>query len=424
MQKDNVVEFKNPGEHQHDLLTEVLRQGAQQLLIAAVNAEVEQFLEANSSAKTPEGNSRFVRNGYLPEREIQTGIGEIPVKMPRVRDRAFVKDGVRFGSSIVPKYLRRSGDMNELLPLLYLKGLTTNDFIEALTPLVGDNAKNLSPGVISRLKAKWETEYHSWRKRDLSDKHYVYWWADGINLQARMEDSKDCVLVIMGVNLYGEKELIAIEDGYRESKTSWLTLMHDLKERGLTKAPALAVGDGALGFWGALNEAFPRVQHQRCWFHKMGNVLDKLPKSQQSKAKSMLQDIWMAETREAAYKAFDKFIEAFALKYTKATECLLKDKEELLTFYDYPAEHWPHLRTTNPIESTFATVRHRTKKVKNCFSRTTILTMVFKLAESAQKRWNRLRGFQKLSEVIQGVKFIDGVKPSHKQEPVNQKVAA
>ena len=227
---------------------------------------------------------------------------------------------MRFGSSIVPKYLRRSGDMNELLPLLYLKGLSTNDFIEALTPLVGDNAKNLSPGVISRLKAKWETEYQDWRKQDLSDKPYVYWWADGINLQARMEDSKDCVLVIMGVNLYGEKELIAIEDGYRESKASWLPLMSDLKERGLTTAPALAVGDGALGFWGALDEAFAQVQHQRCWFHKMGNVLDKLPKSQQSKAKSMLQDIWMAETREDAYKAFDKFIETFTLKYTKACE--------------------------------------------------------------------------------------------------------
>lgn len=252
----------------------------------------------------------------------------------------------------------------------------------------------------------------------------MYWWADGINLQARMEDSKDCVLVIMGVNLYGEKELIAIEDGYRESKESWLTLMNDLKGRGLTKSPAIAVGDGALGFWGALNESFPKVRHQRCWFHKMGNVLDKLPKSQQSKAKSMLQDIWMAATREDAYKAFDKFIEIFELKYVKATDCLLKDKEELLTFYDYPAEHWPHLRTTNPIESTFATVRHRTKKVKNCFSRTTILTMVFKLSESAQKRWNRLRGFKKLGEVVRGVKFIDGVKAEDNQESVNQRIAA
>ena len=344
--------------------------------------------------------------------------------MPRVRDRAFVKDGVRFGSSIVPKYLRRSGDMNELLPLLYLKGLSTNDFIEALTPLVGDKAKNLSPGVISRLKSKWEVEYQAWRKRDLSGKHYVYWWADGINLQARMEDSKDCVLVIMGTNLYGEKELLAIEDGYLESKRSWLTLINDLKAHGLRKAPVLAVGDGALGFWSALNEAFPSTQHQRCWFHKMGNVLDKLPKSQQAKAKSMLQDIWMAATRDEAYKAFDKFVETFELKYPKATECLQKDKEQLLTFYDYPAEHWPHLRTTNPIESTFATVRHRTKKVKNCFSRTTILTMVFKLSESAQKRWHRLRGFQKLGAVIEGVKFTDGIRVDEQQQTANQRIAA
>jgi len=410
MNKDTVVTFENPAEFKHDLLTEVIRQGAHQLLAAAVKAEVEEFLASYADQQSLDGKSRFVRNGYLPERNIQTGVGEVAVKVPRVRDRAFVKDGVKFGSSIIPKYLRRSGDMNELLPLLYLKGLSTNDFAEALVPLIGDKAKEISPGVISRLKAKWETEYQDWRKRDLTGKHYVYWWADGINLQARMEASKDCVLVIMGVNTYGEKELIAIEDGYHESKESWLTLMNDLKERGLTQAPIVAVGDGALGFWGALNEEFPAVRHQRCWFHKMGNVLDKLPKSQQSQAKSDLQDIWMSATRDEAYKAFDRFINTYKLKYPKACECLLKDKEELLTFYDFPAEHWPHMRTTNPIESTFATVRHRTKKVKNCFSRTTILTMVFKLSQSAQKRWNRLRGFKQLGEVVRGVKFVDGLK--------------
>lgn len=424
MTKDNVVAFENPAEFKHDLLTEVIRQGAHQLLAAAIKVEVEQFLADYAEHVTDEGKPRFVRNGYLPERHIQTGIGDVAVKVPRVRDRAFVKDGIRFGSTIIPKYLRRSGDMNELLPLLYLKGLSTNDFVEALKPLVGDKAKNLSPGVISRLKAKWEREHQAWRKRDLTGKRYVYWWADGINLQARMEDSKDCVLVIMGVNVYGEKELLAIEDGYRESKESWMALMNDLKDRGLTQPAELAVGDGALGFWGALTEAFPSTRHQRCWFHKMGNVLDKLPKSQQSQAKAALQDIWMAGTREDAYQAFDHFVKQYKLKYPKAVECLVKDKEELLTFYDFPAEHWSHLRTTNPIESTFATVRHRTKKVKNCFSRTTILTMVFKLCQSAQKRWNRLRGFKQLGEVTKGVKFVDGIKLSEEQPLTDQRSAA
>lgn len=424
MSKDNVVTFENPAEFKHDLLTEVIRQGAHQLLAAAVKSEVEQFLLDYADHKTDDGKLRFVRNGYLPEREIQTGIGTIAVQVPRVRDRAFVKDGIRFGSSIIPKYLRRSGDMNELLPLLYLKGLSTNDFVEALTPLVGDKAKNLSPNVISRLKTKWEEEYNTWRKRDLSGNHYVYWWADGIYLQARMEDSKDCVLIIMGVNLYGEKELLAIEDGYRESKESWKVLMNDLKNRGLTEAPEIAVGDGALGFWGALSELFPSTRHQRCWFHKMGNVLDKLPKSQQAQAKAALQDIWMAATRKEANEAFDGFIEKYELKYTKAVECLVKDREALLTFYDFPAEHWQHLRTTNPIESTFATVRHRTKKVKNCFSRTTILTMVFKLSESAGKRWNRLRGFKRLGEVIRGVKFVDGIKQAEQEKLTDDRIAA
>lgn len=420
MRKDNVIELKKP-ETVNDLLTEVLRSGARKLLAAAVNAEVEEFLSQHNQS---DAKARFVRNGYLPEREIQTGIGNVTVQVPRLRDRKSASDGIRFGSSVIPKYLRRSGSMNELLPLLYLKGVSTNDFVEALTPLVGEEAKNLSPGVISRLKAAWEDEYNDWRKRDLSRERYVYFWADGIHLQARMEDSVECVLVIVGVTERGNKELLTIEGGHRESKESWRTVLNDLKNRGLTKAPKLAVGDGALGFWGALTETYGNTRHQRCWFHKMGNVLDKLPKSVQAIAKSQLQDIWMSETRESAYKAFDHFIKLYEAKHYKATECLLKDKEELLAFYDFPAEHWAHIRTSNPIESTFATVRHRTYKSKGCFSRTTILTMVFKLCESAQKRWNRLRGFNYLADVIRGVKFTNGIRQEGEKGSVNERVAA
>jgi putative transposase len=419
MGKDNVIELKKP-ETINDLLTEVLRSGARKLLAAAVDAEVEEFLSQHNSGA---GVARFVRNGYLPEREIQTGIGDVTVQVPRVRDRVNAADGIRFGSSVIPKYLRRSGSMNELLPLLYLKGISSNDFVEALKPLVGDEAKNLSPGVISRLKVAWEDEYQAWRKRDLSGKRYVYFWADGIHLQARLEDSVECVLVIIGVTEQGNKELLTIEGGHRESKESWLSVLQDLKNRGLKKGPKLAIGDGALGFWGALTEAYGKTRHQRCWFHKMGNVLDKLPKSLQAKAKSQLQDIWMCDTREAAYKAFDHFVAMYEAKHFKATECLLKDKEELLAFYDFPAEHWTHIRTSNPIESTFATVRHRTYKSKGCFSRTTILTMVFKLCESAQKRWNRLRGFNYLADVIRDVKFTDGVRQKVKNGSVNERAA-
>jgi len=424
MKKTSVVQFKNPEEFKHDLLTEVLRTGAQQLITLAVQSELEEFISQHAHEETSDGKSRFVRNGYLPVRAIQTGIGEVDVKVPRVRDRAFEKDGVCFGSSIIPKYLRRSGDMTELLPLLYLKGLSTSDFSEALVPLVGKDAKNISPGVISRLKTKWETEYEDWGKRDLKNKKYVYLWADGIYLSARMEDAKSCVLVIIGVTPEGKKELLAIEDGFRESKDSWQSLLRNLKDRGLTCGPELAVGDGALGFWGALEEEYPEARHQRCWFHKMGNVLDKLPKSLQPKAKASLQEIWMSATREDAYKAFGQFINDHKLKYPKSVACLEKDKEKLLAFYDFPAEHWGHLRTTNPIESTFATVRHRTRKSKGCFSRTTILTMVFKLTESAEKRWRRLRGFERLGEVIEGVKFIDGIREDELEKVVQNEIAA
>lgn len=422
--KDNVVALNNPSENTvEDMLTEIAREGACKMLAAALNQEVSDFLTKHIHHRTESGNARFVRNGYLPERTIQTGIGDIEVKQGRIRDRAKADDDITFRSSIIPPYLRRSKSIDKLLPVLYLRGISTGDFQSALAPIVGDNAKNLSPNVISKLKSSWEFEYQAWNKRDLSLRHYVYWWADGIYLQARMEDSKDCVLVIIGVNEKGKKELIAIEDGYRESKESWQTVLRDLKKRGLTRGPKVATGDGALGFWAAISEEFPQTRHQRCWCHKTCNVLDKLPKSQHGRAKSALHEIWMAATKAEANKAFNDFIETFSLKYPKAVECLKKDRDELMTFYDYPAEHWKPLRTTNPIESTFATVRHRTKRVKGCFSRKTILTMVFKLCQSAQEKWIRLYGFNRLADVIAGVKFVDGVANSEKTKG-DQTVAA
>lgn len=408
MKEDSVIEFKKPETNTtRDLLTEIARNGAKEMLAAALGLEVQAFLEAHQHEKMPTGESRLIRNGYLPERPIQTGIGSIEIKVPRVRDRAPL-DKVKFSSSIIPPYLRRSKSMDEFLPLLYLKGISTGDFQETLAPLLGEQASNLSPGVISRLKSAWEGEYYQWHKRDLSKKTYVYWWVDGIYLQARMEDARDCVLVVIGVNEQGQKELVALEDGFRESKESWMELINHVKSLGLKNGPEVATGDGALGFWAAIRETFPKTRHQRCWLHKTLNVLDKLPKTLQAKTKSDLHEIWMSPTRKDADKAFDHFMTAYAAKYPKATECLLKDKEPLLTFFDFPAEHWKPLRTTNPIESTFATVRHRTKKVKGCFSRTTILTMVFKLCQSAQKHWIRLHGFQRLAEVIRGVKFLNG----------------
>ena len=401
MTKDKVVSIKSPV----DALTELLRTGAQQLIAEAVELELSQFL-SNYSELLPNGKRRMVRNGHLPEREIMTGVGNVSVELPRIRDRAETKNKINFRSSLIPPYLRRAASLDEVLPLLYLKGISEADFVEALTPIFGREAKNLSPGVISRLKSSWEKEYMDWQTRRFDQARYVYWWVDGIYFPVR-GDEKRCCLVIVGVNEHGVKELIALTDGFRESTESWLSLLRDLRDRGL-KAPVLAVGDGALGFWNAVSQVFPETKHQRCWFHKMGNVLDKLPKSQQARAKSMLHEIWMSATRDEAYKAFDAFVEAYEAKYPKATDCLLKDKEDLLAFYDFPAEHWAHLRTTNPIESTFATVRHRTYKAKGAFSSKTILLMVFKLMESAQKRWHRLRGFRQLDNVIKGVKFVDG----------------
>ena len=376
MSNIKTIEIKNPELKSNDLLTDLIRGSARETLAHGIELELQDFLRKNSELLVNNNKSRIVRNGYLPECKITTGIGSIEVKLPRVRDRSDSKNKINFTSNIVPKHLRRSASIEELLPLLYLKGISTNDFQQALQPLLGANAKNISAGVISKLKANWEQDYIKWSKRDLSTKEYVYWWVDGIYLQARMEETKNCVLVIIGVTPAGVKELVGLEIGFRESKASWLLLMNQLKENGLKIAPKLAIGDGSLGFWGAINEAFPTTKHQRCWVHKTANILEKLPKNLQKQAKRMLQEIWMADTKKNAFKAYKIFIDFFKAKYPKVVECLEKDKEKLLTFYDFPAENCQHIRTTNPIESTFATVRHRTYKAKGCFSKTTILTLV------------------------------------------------
>ena len=412
MKEDRVVELRQPGSFSDDPLTEILRLGARELLAQAVEAEVSAFIEGHAGLCNEDGRRRVVRHGYLPEREIQTGIGPVAVRQPRVRDRGTDEAGgkIRFSSSILPPYLRRSRSLDELLPWLYLKGISTGDFSEALAALLGPDAPGLSASSVSRLKEVWQGELVRWEKRDLSARRYLYFWVDGIYFQPRMDHDKQCILVIIGADEWGRKELLAIADGYRESAQSWREVLLDLKRRGLDVSPELATGDGALGFWKALREIHGATREQRCWMHKTGNVLNKLPKSLQAKAKGHLQQIWMAETREAAEKAFDFFLQAYGTKYDKATACLAKDREALLTFYDFPAEHWKHLRTTNPIESTFATVRLRTVKTKGCLSRTTALTMVFKLCQSASKKWRRLDGAHRLAEIIEGVKFKDGEK--------------
>lgn len=388
-----------------DPLHELIRNGARELINEAVQAELAQLLVHYSGLKDEQGRQAVVRNGYLPERTVQTGVGDVAVKVPKVRDRS--GSGVKFNSALLPPYLKRAKSVDELIPWLYLRGISTGDFQQALTALVGDQASGLSASTISRLKERWQDEHRQWQQRDLSDKRYVYLWADGIYSRVRLEE-RLCLLVIVGVTEHGRKELVAVEDGYRESEASWLEVLRGLQQRGLSTAAKLATGDGALGFWKALHKLFPDTRQQRCWVHKTANVLDKLPKSMQPKVKAALHEIYLAGTRESAHKAFDRALSRFQDKYPKAMDCLAKDREELLAFYDYPAAHWIHLRTTNPIESTFATVRLRTKKTRNCGSRATTLAMVFKLLQSAQKRWKRIKGFRMLELVTNNVEFRDG----------------
>jgi putative transposase len=405
----NIFHLSQPGTF-CDALTDVLRNGARALLAQAVEAEVAAMLASHSDKLTDDGRQRLVRHGHLPEREVMTGIGRVAVSCPRVRDRVGKEaERIRFSSAILPPYARRSKSLEVLIPILYLKGVSTGDFEEALSALVGKEAGGLSASTIGRLKEAWSEEHARWNRRDLSGRRYVYFWVDGIHVQARLEDDAQCLLVIVGATPEGEKELVGLTDGVRESAQSWKELLLDLKRRGLTIGPELAVADGALGFWKAVEEVWPKTCGQRCWVHKTANVLNKLPKSQQPKAKRALQEIWMAATKNDAIAAFDAFIETWGVKYEKAVDCLSKDRDALLAFYDFPAEHWKHLRTTNIIESSFATVRHRTVRSKGCLSNKTALAMIFKLAEAAQKSWRRLNGRNQLPKLILGVKFADGI---------------
>lgn len=407
-----VVEFRSQF-GQRSPLDELVRHGAQQMLESAIEQEVDDFLVQHAERRDAWGHRLVVRNGYKPARELLTGAGRLAVEQPRVRDNSSQKENrVQFSSKILPPYLRRSKAIDELIPWLYLKGLSTGDFTEALQAVVGEDAPALSANVVVRLTQQWSQEYDVWSRRNLSDRQYVYVWADGIHVNVRLENEanqRQCLLVLMGATAAGQKELIAVVDGYRESEQSWYELLIDLKKRGLLLAPKLAVGDGALGFWAALRKVFGETREQRCWLHKTANVLNHMPKSVQPRAKSDIHEIWMAETRENAVKAFDAFLEKYQAKYPAACECLAKDRDVLLAFYDFPAEHWKHLRTTNPIESTFATIRLRHRRTKGSGTRRASLAMMFKLAHAAQKRWRRLNGHQHIVHLLEGKTFVDGI---------------
>ena len=403
-----VVRFPQP-EAIDDPLTAVLRAGARRLLAQAIEAEAETFLAAMADQRLADGRARVVRHGYGPERTVQTGIGPVEVRRVKVRDRAPAGDRVRFTSRILPRWARRSRSIDALLPVLYLRGISTGDFQETLAALLGKDAPNLSPSVIARLRSDWQTEYERWQQRDLSARRYVYIWADGVYLQARMEPQAECMLVIIGATPEGKKELVGFQVGTRESAQSWRELLVGLKARGLAIAPELAIGDGALGFWKALEEVFPATRHQRCWIHKAVNILNKLPKSLQANARQDLREIWLAPDRATAEAALATFAAKYAPKYERAVACLTKDREALLTFYDFPAEHWDHLRSSNPIESVFATVRHRTVRTKGALSQQTAKLMVFKLVMAAAKTWRRLKGENQLPKVINGIRFKDGM---------------
>src|SRR6267154_6800670 len=408
MTENRVVALRQKGAID-DPLTEILRTGARRLIAQAVEAEFETFLASTAELVLPDGRRRVVRHGHDPVRAIQTGIGPIEVQKPKARDRAASGEKIRFASAILPRWARRTKSLDALLPVLYLRGISTGDFREALAALLGKDAPNLSPAVISRLTAEWQGEYDRWQKRDLSARRYVYVWADGVFLQARMEDHGECMLVLIGATPEGRKELIGFQVGVRENAQSWRELLVEIKSRGLKIAPEIAVGDGALGFWKALDEVFPATRHQRCWVHKTANVLNKVAVSVQANMKKDLREVYLAPNRASAEVAIDVFAEKYGAKYDKAVECLTKDREALLALYEFPAEHWDHLRTTNPIESVFATVRHRTVRTKGSLSPTTARLMVFKLICAASKTWRRLKGTNHLPKVIAGVKFQDGI---------------
>ncbi len=387
-------------------LDRLIREGARKMLQAALENEVGEYLAAMGQRRTEDGRREVVRNGRLPERELVTGVGPVAINQPRVRHR---ESGVRFSSQILPPFLRRAPSVDALIPVLYLKGISTGDFSEALEAILGPKAVGLSATNIVRLKESWKSDYEAWTGRDLTGQRYVYWWADGIYFNVRLDPERPCLLVIMGTLEDGTKELVAVWDGMRESKASWLEVLRDLKARGIKEAPKLAVGDGALGFWAAVEEEYSDVREQRCWVHKTANVLDKLPESVQPYAKKLIHEMYLSPTKEKAREAYRRFLSEYEAKYPKATECLRKDEDVLFTFYDFPAEHWRHIRTTNPIESTFATVRHRQRQTKGCGSRLATLTMVFKLTKEAERHWRKLNGSELLAEIVEGVKFVDGI---------------
>ena len=405
MSKNNVVEFNRPV-GSDDPLMELLRSGARQLIEQAVEVELQEFLNQFSGQLTEDGLTAVVRNGYLPERKLQTGVGPVTVKIPKVRSRT--GEPMTFHSALVPPYVRKTRSLEAALPWLYLKGVSTGEMESALKVLVGPEAEGLSASTVARLKQQWKADYAGWRDHSLSQDDWVYLWADGIYSGLRDSEDKLCALVVVGVNARGEKHFLAIEDGVRESTQSWREVLLGLKARGMN-TPKLATGDGAMGFWAALDEIYPETRHQRCWVHKTRNVLNGLPKRTQPKAKDALHEIWQAETRKDAETAFDRFIQTYEAKYPKATTCLEKDREELLVFYDFPAQHWQSLRTTNPIESAFGTIRHRTKRSKGCLTRDGMLHMMFKLGMCAEKNWIRLRGFDYLAKVVTGIQFKDGI---------------
>jgi putative transposase len=411
MRERNDSTFTFPATSSRDVLSGILREGAQRMLAQAIEAEVAEWVESHGQLRDASGHRQVVRNGRLPKRTILSGVGPIEVEQPRVLDRRPQDEAESFSSKILPPYLRKTKSLEELIPWLYLKGISTGDFGEALVALVGPQAQGLSATTITRLKAGWEDEFQEWTKRSLEGKKYAYLWVDGVHFNIRLEEDRQCILVLMGATEDGRKELIAVADGYRESEQSWKALLLDVKSRGLVVDPKLATGDGALGFWKALPQVCPTTREQRCWVHKTVNVLDKLPKRLQPEAKEKLHAIWMAPTKAQANQAFDLFLATYQAKYDKATACLAKDRDVLLTFYDFPAEHWRHLRTTNPIESTFATVRLRHRRTKGNGTRQACLSMVFKLMQSAQRRWRLLNGAELLPDVIQGTQFIDGIKP-------------
>jgi len=406
MKKDTVVELRRPGQEQ-DLLSTMLREGAQRLVAQAVHAEFEEFLSRYSGERLEDGRAAVVRNGFQPEREILTGLGPVCVRVPKARARS--EQPAVFHSMLVPPYVRRAKSLDAALPWLYLHGVSTGNMREALAVLVGRDAAGLSASVVARLKSRWMEEYRVWRRAKLGKERWVYLWVDGIYSGLRAEDQRLCVLVVIAVNERGQKRFLAIEDGMRESKASWAEVLRDLKRRGLLIPPKLAVGDGALGFWAALEEIFPETRQQRCWVHKTANVLNYLPRSVQPRAKAALHEIWMAETKASAQVAFDQFVAGYGAKYPKASECLAKDRDALLAFYDFPAEHWTHIRSSNVIESSFATVRHRTDRTKGCLTRDGMLAMIYKLGVCAERSWRRLRGFEWLAKVVGGVKFRDGI---------------